>query len=142
MKIAVTYDEGQIFQHFGHTKQLKIYTVLEKQVAGAKIINVGENGHGAMADLLKNLRVDVLICGGIGGGAKNALNAAGITFFPYVQGGADEAVQAYLNGELVFDMNKTCAHHGAGHDHGHSCGHDHDHDHAAECAMRSTCSHH
>lgn len=123
MKIAVTYDNGQIFQHFGHTRQLKVYTVLNDKIVGDIIVDTAENGHGAMAGLLKNLRIDVLVCGGIGGGAKNALSAAGIKFYPYVQGLADEAVRALLNGTLVYDLDKSCAHHGD-HDYeeDHSCG--------------------
>lgn len=139
MKVAVTYDNGQIFQHFGHTQELKIYDIEDNKVIGSAVVPTGKNGHGAMAGFLKSLNVDALICGGIGGGAKNALMQAGIAFFPYVQGLADEAVKAYLAGNLAFDMNKTCSHHEAGHDCGH---HAEAHDHSGECAMRSTCSHH
>lgn len=142
MKVAVTYDNGQIFQHFGHTQQLKIYTVLDGKLVADVIIDTGENGHGAMAGLLKDLRVDVLICGGIGGGAKNALNAAGIEFYPYVQGTADDAVKAFLAGTLVYDLHKSCAHHGD-HDHaeGHNCG-AHNNIKTAGCGHSATCDKH
>lgn len=145
-RIAVTYDSnGEIIQHFGMTPQLKIYDVENQQVLESRIIDTGSNSHGAMAAFLKSLGVETLICGGIGGGAKNALTAAGIEFFPYVQGQADSQVQAYLAGRLVYDLIKTCASHSHGHDDAHACGH-HDHDHAAgagaACASRATCGHH
>ena len=137
MKIAVTYDNGQIFQHFGHTQELKVYNIENKKVIDSTIVSTKENGHGAMAGLLKALNIEVLICGGIGGGAKNALNQAGIVFYPYVQGEADVAVEAYLNGSLVFDMNKSCSSHGED-----SCGHHHGHEHESECSMHSSCAKH
>lgn len=141
MKIAVTYAaDGQIFQHFGHTQQLKVYDVEDKTVVNSTIIDTGKNGHGAMAGFLKGLEAEVLICGGIGGGAKNALSQAGIAFFPYVQGRADDAVQAFLAGNLVFDMNKTCAHHSDDQNHETDCAHHH-HD-TESCAMRDTCGKH
>ena len=140
MKIAVTYANGQIFQHFGHTQELKVYNVEGNKIVDSAVVPTGQNGHGAMAGFLKSLDVDALICGGIGGGAKNALMQAGIAFFPYVQGSADDAVNAYLAGNLAFDMNKTCT----SHENGHDCGHHNEeqHAHAGECAMRSSCSHH
>ena len=141
MKIAVTYADGQIFQHFGHTRQLKVYNIANDKVAGSEVVSTGQNGHGGMASFLKTLGADVLICGGIGGPAKNALAGAGITFYPYAQGSADEAVQAYLNGTLAFDMNKSCAAHGdEGHEHGDDCGHHHEH--GGECSMHATCGKH
>lgn len=140
MKIAVTYDNGQIFQHFGHTQQLKVYSIEDKKIVDTAVVSTKENGHGAMAGFLKSLNVDALICGGIGGPAKNALSQAGVAFFPYVQGDADAAVAAYLNGTLVFDMNKTCAHHGDDHNHEAECGHHHHSE--GGCAMRATCAKH
>ena len=137
MKIAVTYDNGQIFQHFGHTQELKVYNIANKKVIDSTIVSTKENGHCAMAELLKALNIEALICGGIGGGAKNALSQAGITFYPYVQGEADTAVAAYLNGSLVFDMNKNCSHHNED-----NCGHHHNHNHEGECSMRSSCAKH
>ena len=97
MKIAVTYENGKIFQHFGHTEHFKVYDVEDGQVKSSAILDSGETGHGALATLLKDGGVAALICGGIGGGAQNALAQAGITLYAGVTGGADEAVQALLN---------------------------------------------
>lgn len=145
-RIAITYDaNGEIFQHFGVTKHLKIYDVENKQVVVSEVIDTGSNGHGAMAAFLKSLGVETLICGGIGGGAKNALTAAGIEFFPYVQGRADEQVQAYLAGRLVYDLTRSCASHSHGQDDAHACQH-HDHEQTeaegTACAARATCDKH
>ena len=96
MKIAVTYENGKIFQHFGHTEHFKVYDVEDGQVKSSAILDSGETGHGALATLLKDGGVAALICGGIGGGAQNALAQAGITLYAGVTGGADEAVQALL----------------------------------------------
>lgn len=112
MKIAVTYENGQVFQHFGHTEAFKIYDVDGKAVTGSAVVDTAGSGHGALAGFLSERNIDVLICGGIGGGAKNALAAAGITLIGGVQGDADKAVEAYLNGSLSYDSDATCDHHG------------------------------
>lgn len=138
MKVAVTYDaDGQIFQHFGHTQEIKVYNTNNTAITGSEIMFTGQNGHGSMAAFLKDLGVDVLICGGIGGGAKKALTEAGITFYPYAQGDADEAVRAYLNGTLIFDNERSCSAHAADHKHGDACG---SHEHAGGCGAHATCS--
>ena len=82
MKIAVTYENGQVFQHFGHTEQFKIYTVDDENILSSEIVNTDGTGHGALADFLKERGVNVLICGGIGAGAVMALRDAGIQLFP------------------------------------------------------------
>ena len=100
MIIAVTYENGEIFQHFGHTEQFKLYEVENEKIVKSEIMNSNGSGHGALAGLLKMFGVDVLICGGIGGGAQTALANAGIKLFGGVKGDADEAVEAYLTGDL------------------------------------------
>ena len=123
MKIAVTYEEGQIFQHFGHTESFKIYEVQDGQVVSTQVVDTNGNGHGALAGFLQDEDAKVLICGGIGMGAQNALAAAGIQLFGGVTGLADDAVRAYLNGTLEYNENVQCNHHGEGHDEHHgNCG--------------------
>ena len=123
MIIAVTYQDGEIFQHFGHTEQFKLYEVENGKILKSEIMNSNGSGHGALAGLLKMFGVKVLICGGIGGGAQTALANAGIQLFGGVKGNADEAVEAYLAGKLEFNPNVKCNHHGEGHTCGeHSCG--------------------
>ena len=95
MKIAVTYENGEVFQHFGHSEQFKLYEANNGTVTHAEVVDTNGSGHGALAGFLKGHGVDVLICGGIGGGAKNALAQAGIQLFGGVQGDADQAVRKF-----------------------------------------------
>ncbi len=123
MKIAVTYENGTIFQHFGHTEQFKIYEVENGKVISSQIVPTAGQGHGALAGFLAANGVDALVCGGIGGGAQMALAEAGIRLYGGVQGTADEAVAALLAGTLGYDPDVRCDHHD--HEHGgggHSCG--------------------
>lgn len=124
MRIAVTYENGQIFQHFGRTEQFKVYDVQDGKIISSEVVSTNGNGHGALAGILTALKADTLICGGIGGGAQAALAAAGIRLYGGASGEADKAVEALLNGELAFNPDVHCDHHhGAGHDCGeHTCG--------------------
>ena len=97
MKIAIPYENGMVFQHFGHTAEFKFYEVENGQVTAS----------------------------GIGPGAQNALAQAGIQLFGGISGPADAAVADYLAGKLRFDPNAHCDHHDHGEDHHcgeHSCG--------------------
>lgn len=119
MKIAVTYENGQVFQHFGHCEAFKIYETDGKTVASAQVVSAVGSGHGALAGFLRAQGVTALICGGIGGGARTALAEAGIALYPGVTGSADASVEALLAGKLVFDPDTMCSHH---HEDGHGCG--------------------
>ncbi len=121
MKIAVTYENGQIFQHFGHTESFKVYEVQEGKVTASQVVSTNGSGHGALAGLLGELNVDILICGGIGGGAQAALAQAGIRLFGGVSGSADAAVDALLAGALSYNPDVQCSHHDH-HGEGHTCG--------------------
>ena len=131
MRIAVTYENGRIFQHFGHTEQFKIYDVENGKIVMAVVVDTNGSGHGALAGVLRALKVDALICGGIGGGAQMALAEAGIQLYGGVSGSADAAAEALAAGKLDFNPDVRCNHHDHhGEDHacgshgcgGHSCG--------------------
>ena len=122
MKIAVTYENGEIFGHFGHTKQFKVYETENGKIISSKVVDTNGSGHGALAGMLSSLDIDVLICGGIGGGAQVALSNAGIKLFGGVQGDADKAVEAYLNDTLSYDPDAKCDHHDHEHGEVHTCG--------------------
>ena len=122
MRIAVTYDNGQIFQHFGHTQYFKVYEIEEGKIRGSIIFDNEGTGHGALAGVLQALNVEVLICGGIGGGAQMALAEVGVKLYGGVSGDADAAVEAFLAGELDYNPNVRCDHHDHDRHHGHSCG--------------------
>ena len=121
MRIAVTYADGLIFQHFGHTQQFKIYDIVDGKVAASQVVDTMGSGHGALAGVLNALNADVLICGGIGGGAQMALAQAGIRLYGGVSGSADAAVAALLSGELLYNPDVRCDHHDH-HGEGHACG--------------------
>ena len=122
MKIAVTYENGEIFQHFGHTSQFKIYDIENGEIISEEVVSTNGSGHSALSGMLKKLNVNILICGGIGGGAQMALMEANIKLLGGVKGNADEAVKAYLNNTLIYNPNVKCDHHDHEHGEGHTCG--------------------
>lgn len=134
MKVAVTYENGQVFQHFGQTKQFKIYDITDGGVGGSMVVDTHGAGHGALAGFLQALGIGTLICGGIGGGAVEALSLAGIAVYPGVTGQADQAAARLAEGNLSRSDTPTCDHHGESHPHGesHGCGHGH------SCASRGS----
>ena len=119
MRIAVTYKNGEIFQHFGHTEQFKVYDVENGKIVASEIVDTNGSGHGALAGVLRTLNINVLICGGIGGGAQAALYAEGIELYGGVSGNADKAVEEFIAGKLAYHPDVKCDHH---HREGHVCG--------------------
>ncbi len=111
MKIAVTYENENIFQHFGHTQSFKIYETDDESVKRTQIINATDGGHSALAVLLKENGIDALICGGIGAGAINALKENGIKVFGGVSGACDKAVNDFVCNKLDYNPNVRCSHH-------------------------------
>ncbi len=122
MRIAVTYENGEVFQHFGHSEQFKLYDVEDGKIIHEQVVDTNGSGHGALAGFLQAVKTDVLICGGIGMGAQMALSDAGIRLYAGVQGEADAAVKALAEGRLEYNPEARCDHHG--HHHDGDCGHD------------------
>lgn len=120
MKLAVTYENNEVFQHFGHTPAFKIYDIKDGKVINSEIVQTNGTGHGALAGFLKTLGVTSLICGGIGGGAIEALENADILVYGGVSGSADKCVESLLAGCLEFNTEATCSHHD--NDANHKCG--------------------
>ena len=144
MRIAVTYENGEVFQHFGHTEQFKLYDIEDGKIVNEQIVDTNGNGHGALAGFLQAVQADALICGGIGMGAQMALADAGIKLYAGVSGPADAAAKALAEGVLEFDPDARCDHHDHHHGEGHECGHHHGEDH--ECRHHHgeghECGHH
>ena len=136
MRIAVTYENGEIFQHFGHTEQFKLYDVEDGKIVSQQVIDTNGYGHGALAGFLNAVHADVLICGGIGMGAQMALSDAGIRLCAGVSGSADAATKAFAEGKLEFGSDANCNCHEHHHEgdcgHGH-CGEHHSEDHHCGC---------
>lgn len=118
MRVAVTYENGEIFQHFGHTKQFKVYDIELEKIVNEQVVDTNGQGHGALAGFLKNSSIDILICGGIGQGAQMALNEIGIKLYAGISGSADEAVVMLIDGSLPQNSVANCDHH---HGENHQC---------------------
>lgn len=127
MKIAVPFENGMVFQHFGRSEQFKFYEVENGAVLHSEVVSTKGQGHGALVGFLVQNGANVVLCGGIGTGAQVALMQAGIQMFGGISGLADVAVSNYLSGRLVFDPDVHCTHHD--HDEGHSC-----HEHKGGCS--------
>ncbi len=129
MKLAITYENGNVFGHFGRTEHFALFEISNGKVEKLGILDSNGTGHGALAGLLKANGVDALICGGIGGGAKSALAEENIEIYPGAMGNTDELAKDFAEGKLAFDADAECHHHehSEGHDcrhnHGHGCGH-------------------
>ncbi len=140
MRIATTYENGEIFQHFGHTAQFKLYDFEGDKLVNEQVLDTNGSGHGALAGILCAAKVEALICGGIGMGAKMALAEAGIKLYPGVKGSADEAAKALAAGKLAYDPDAHCDHH---EHHGGECGHGHHGEHhGGECGHGHHGGHH
>lgn len=124
MIVAVTYEDGQVFQHFGRTEQFKLYEIADGAVVSSKVIGNDGLSHGGLVNVLIANKVEAFICGGIGGGARNMIESTGIRLYPGASGDADACVEALISGRLDYDPDTSCNHHDHDHgDHGCTCGH-------------------
>ena len=121
MKVAVTYENGEIFQHFGRTEQFKVYDIQDGRVVSSEVVGTDGRGHGELVGVLRQLGVSALICGGLGGGARQGLEASGIRVCSGNSGSADAAAQSFADGTMEMHSEATCHHHGEG-DHQCQCG--------------------
>lgn len=134
MRVAVTYENNQVFQHFGRTQQFKVYDILENGTYESFILDSNGAGHGALADVLLRNKVDMLICGGIGNGAVNALARCNIRVLAGASGDCDTIINLLIKNELDLNGTSNCNHHH--HEENHEChcgGHGHNHDENHEC---------
>ncbi|MDF9824162.1 putative Fe-Mo cluster-binding NifX family protein [Breznakia sp. PF5-3] len=115
MKLAVTYDEGNVFQHFGKTTQFKIFEIRDNKIVDSECIGTNGQGHGSLGKFLKDQGIDALICGGIGAGAREILKENNIAIYGSVQGKVDEVVQKFLSHSLIYSTDASCNHHGDDH---------------------------
>ena len=120
MKIAITCENNQVFQHFGHTPGFALFEIVDGRIVSEKMLSSGSSGHGALATLLALEQVETLICGGIGGGAINALGNAGIKVIGGAAGNVREVAEAFAAGTLQVRADFHCNHHH--HGEGHTCG--------------------
>lgn len=123
MKIAVTCVNGQVFQHFGHCPSFLICNIENGKITSTEMLDTHEHGCSMLAGYLVQNNVDVVICGGIGGGAKNHITSAGMKLLPGASGDALAQVESYIAGTLNYDPNSECDHHK--HEKNHKCGNNH-----------------
>lgn len=116
MKIAVTYNNGNVGQHFGRTEFFKVFTVEDGKLVKGELIPGGEHGHVAKAQFMKDHAIDVVICGGIGQPAVDGVKAVGVEVYPGVSGSVDQVVEDFMAGHLQYDMDAIHAPH-SGHHH-------------------------
>lgn len=119
-RIAVTYENGNVFQHFGRTSEFKIYDIENNEIVKAEVVSSNGASHGALVGFLQEANVDGLVCGGMGNGAKMAIEQAGIKLYPGVTGSVDEAVAKLLNNTL--ETKDVVCNHKHDHDHHHEHG--------------------
>lgn len=120
MKIATPIENGTIFQHFGKSPAFKIYIADDNnEIVNFEIVSTNGQGHSALSDMLGELQIDVLICGGIGAGAVNALSEKGIEVYGGNIGNPDSVVIKLLAGKLE-KKSVSCNHHHEGEEH--TCG--------------------
>ncbi len=115
MTIAVTYDSGLVWQHFGKTENFRIYEVEDYKIINSIVVGTNGASHGALATFLAGKGVDTVICGGVGAPMIGKLKALGMKVYPGVTGKADDAVLALLNGTL--QSNESAIHEGCHHNH-------------------------
>ena len=115
MKVAVTYENGEVFQHFGRTQQFKVYEIEDGKVLSSEVVGNDGKGHGELVGVLRGLGVTALICGGLGMGARQGLEASGIRVCSGNSGSADEAAARFADGTLEIRSEATCDHHGEDH---------------------------
>ena len=115
MIIAVAYDNGQIWQHFGRTEQFKFYEISDGSVTNSNVTATGGASHHALADFLAEYKVSAVICGGVGAPMVERLNSFGIKVYPGIEGEADQAVADFLSGTL--EVNEDAVHSGCHHHH-------------------------
>lgn len=96
LRLAVTYEDGQVGQHFGRTERFKFYDLMDGDVRRTQIVDTNGISHVSLVGFLRAADVEVLLCGSIGEGARNALEAAGIELVPDLEGSEEAAVKARL----------------------------------------------
>ena len=116
--VAIPYADGEVFQHFGKSKQFRIYTVSDGKTVASETADTDGTGHEMIGLWLVTKGVDTVICGNIGPGALGVLAAAGIKTFAGVSGSADDAVAGLISGELKAAAGSTCGTRA----HGEGCG--------------------
>ena len=116
MRVALVKDGEMVSSHYGHSEGFVMAEVEDGSVRSRSIIPApAEHSCGGLAQLFLQHQVDTVIVGGIGGGAIQHLNAAGISIVAGASGRIDDVLASYLDGTLI-PGDAVCG--GGGHDGG------------------------
>jgi predicted Fe-Mo cluster-binding NifX family protein len=100
MKIAVATDQGRVSGHFGHCEGFTIYELENNQLAKQGFVQNPGHKPGFLPVFLNDQKVEVIVSGGMGGGAVTLFNDMNIEVVVGAQGSVDEIAQAYVEGNL------------------------------------------
>ncbi|SEF63500.1 Predicted Fe-Mo cluster-binding protein, NifX family [Caloramator fervidus] len=115
MKIAVACEDKFVSAHFGHCEGFIIYEIAEEKVVDKSFVENPGHRPGFLPVFLKELKVDVVISGGMGETAQQLFNENGIKVVVGAQGLADDVVEKYIRGELKSTGSICKEHHHEGH---------------------------
>ena len=121
MVVAIAQENGTVCGHFGKCASFALFTIEDGKITAQRDLDASAHGHDLLAGFLKENGADAVICGGMGQGAKETLDALGMTAMTGVTGDVRQVAEAYAAGTLVFSDNASCAGHGHHHGEGHSC---------------------
>ena len=110
MIVVVAYDNKNINEHFGDTKEFKVYEIENNKIINSRIEGNQGKSHKELIELIKSFNANILICGRLGDGARNLLDDLEIKYYPGAVGDSDLAVEAFLNGTLKYDLQAKCNH--------------------------------
>jgi predicted Fe-Mo cluster-binding NifX family protein len=127
MKLAVpTTHDNQVDSHFGHCEFFTVFTVEDGEINNSQVVDspAGCGCKSNIAAVLREMGVEIMLAGNMGGGAVNVLNNHGIAVIRGCEGDAALLVKNFITGEVV-DSGETCSQHEHHHQEGHQCGHNH-----------------
>ncbi len=103
MKVAIAYENGEIYPHFGHCNTFALYNYYGETTAECEKVLLDSSacqGHSAMAELMRRNGVDAVMAGNMGSEARAALLSMGIVPVVGYSGHADTAADLLVTGQL------------------------------------------
>jgi len=100
MKIAVASENNMVTEHFGHCEGFNIFEVENNEIVKSESFPNPGHKPGFLPNFLNDMGVNVIISGGMGGGAVEIFNDKNIEVITGAKGSAKAAANSYLKGEL------------------------------------------
>jgi len=119
-KIAIPTNGEVLDAHFGRAAGFTVFEIEGTQARKVDLLSATglQHQHEGLASMFKSNGVEVLVCGGIGGGMINGLNAVGLSVVTGASGNVADVAQAYAQGKLV-STGSVCQEHDHDHNHQH-----------------------